>query len=90
MQAYKFNTFITEKGIIILPFIEPMLYNKQVEIIILPLSEQETEHQLEKINSYKTLLNDTENSNAFFGCAKGRFRLTEDFDKPLDDFNEYM
>lgn len=25
-----------------------------------------------------------------FGYAKGFFEMTEDFDKPLDDFKEYM
>ena len=25
-----------------------------------------------------------------FGYAKGYFKMTEDFDKPLDDFKEYM
>lgn len=25
-----------------------------------------------------------------FGCAKGRFRMAEDFDAPLDCFKEYM
>jgi hypothetical protein len=25
-----------------------------------------------------------------FGCAKGQFRMAEDFDAPLEDFKEYM
>ena len=25
-----------------------------------------------------------------FGCAKGQFRMSEDFDDPLDDFKDYM
>jgi hypothetical protein len=25
-----------------------------------------------------------------FGCAKGKFTVSEDFDAPLDDFTEYM
>ncbi|WP_020600806.1 type II toxin-antitoxin system VapB family antitoxin [Spirosoma panaciterrae] len=25
-----------------------------------------------------------------FGYAKGKVRLTKDFDEPLDEFNEYM
>jgi hypothetical protein len=25
-----------------------------------------------------------------FGCAKGQFRMAEDFDEPLEDFKEYM
>lgn len=25
-----------------------------------------------------------------FGCAKGRFKMSPDFDEPLDDLKEYM
>jgi hypothetical protein len=25
-----------------------------------------------------------------FGCAKGKFRMADDFDAPIDHFNEYM
>ena len=25
-----------------------------------------------------------------FGCAKGTFKMADDFDEPLDDFREYM
>jgi len=25
-----------------------------------------------------------------FGCAKGQFRISADFDAPLDDFKDYM
>ena len=25
-----------------------------------------------------------------FGCAKGRFKMSSDFDEPLDDLHEYM
>jgi hypothetical protein len=27
---------------------------------------------------------------AVFGCAKGQFYIAPDFDKPLDDFEEYV
>jgi len=40
MQAYKFNTQISENGIISLPF-EPYLFNKEVEIIIMPKPKNE-------------------------------------------------
>ena len=39
MQAYKFNTRISEKGIISLPY-EPMLFNKEVEIIVITKPNQ--------------------------------------------------
>jgi len=25
-----------------------------------------------------------------FGCMRGKFKMTEDFDAPLEDFKEYM
>jgi hypothetical protein len=25
-----------------------------------------------------------------FGCAKGRFKIADDFDAPLEDFKDYM
>jgi hypothetical protein len=25
-----------------------------------------------------------------FGCAKGQFRMADDFDAPLEDFKDYM
>ena len=25
-----------------------------------------------------------------FGCAKGQFRMSEDFNEPLEDFKDYM
>jgi hypothetical protein len=28
--------------------------------------------------------------NPIFGCAKGEFKMADDFDAPLDDFMEYM
>jgi len=27
---------------------------------------------------------------AVFGCMRGQFNMTDDFDAPLDDFTEYM
>ncbi len=30
------------------------------------------------------------NKKPKFGCAKGRFKMTPDFDAPLEDLNEYM
>ena len=35
MQAYKFNTHISDKGTISLPY-EPTLFDKEVEIIVIP------------------------------------------------------
>jgi hypothetical protein len=39
MQAYKFNTHISDKGVILLPF-EPVLFDKEVELIVIPKIEK--------------------------------------------------
>ncbi len=31
-----------------------------------------------------------DNRNPQFGCAKGRFKMSPDFDEPLEDFKDYM
>jgi len=41
MLAYKFDTRISENGVISLPF-EPILFNTDVEIIVLPKPNKET------------------------------------------------
>ena len=47
----------------------------ELEIIIFPLNDS---------------LVDSLQKTPVFGCAKGQFRTTDDFDAPLDDFMEYM
>lgn len=32
----------------------------------------------------------TEKKNAKFGSAKGKIKMSDDFDEPLDDFKDYM
>ena len=32
----------------------------------------------------------TEKKQQVFGRSKGRYKMADDFDAPLDDFNEYM
>jgi hypothetical protein len=39
MEAYKFNTRVSDTGIIKLPF-EPALFNREVELIVLPETEE--------------------------------------------------
>ena len=41
MQAYKFDTQISEKGIISFPY-ESTLFNREVEVIVIPKPEKET------------------------------------------------
>jgi hypothetical protein len=43
MQTYKFDTRISRKGVITLPF-EPALFNREVEITIVPKQEPKAEH----------------------------------------------
>jgi len=31
-----------------------------------------------------------QNIKPVFGCAKGQFKMTPDFDEPLEDFKDYM
>ena len=33
---------------------------------------------------------EAEQKERVFGCAKGQFRMADDFDEPLEDFKEYM
>jgi hypothetical protein len=47
----------------------------ELEIIIFPLKDTSID------NLQKTPV---------FGCARGQFRMADDFDAPLDDFMEYM
>ena len=55
MQAYKFITQISEKGIISLPY-EPELFNTEVEIIIFPKSKEK--EKIEKKYTAKDFLRD--------------------------------
>jgi hypothetical protein len=57
MQAYKFNTFILENGTIFFPFFEPSFNKQEVEVIVLPVSEQNKENKIENILATKSFLN---------------------------------
>ena len=50
---------------------------RKVEVIILPLDENETETISEKAVPQ-------------FGNARGQVTMSDDFDAPLEDFAEYM
>jgi hypothetical protein len=49
----------------------------ELEIIIFPLKD---------VSPTANIVQKT----PIFGCAKGQFRMADDFDNPLDDFMEYM
>ena len=40
MQAYKFDTKISESGTILLPYLIPNLYGREVELFIVPKEEK--------------------------------------------------
>ena len=62
MQAYKFNTRISERGIISLPH-KPELFNTEVEIIILSKSKEKIKEKDEKYTAKDFI-------KEFSGCLK--------------------
>ena len=56
-----------------------MLRNRRVQVIIVPADEIVAEQPKAKIEKV-----------SMFGCMKGKMRVPDDFDAPLDDFKEYM
>jgi len=67
MNAYKFKTKVSDSGIISLPY-EPHLYNKNVEIIVIPMIKREIINKknrpnkaLEFVNKWKGVFNGLEN-----------------------------
>lgn len=66
MQAYKFNAHVSENGIISLPY-EPMLFDREVEVIVIPKTEKKAvpegymtleEFRVESKKSLKKILHD--------------------------------
>ncbi|MDR0830091.1 MAG: hypothetical protein LBN95_08285 [Prevotellaceae bacterium] len=81
MQAYKFNTFILENGIIFFPFFEPSFNKQEVEVIVLPVSKENNNNsQVETELFSKTFLQATEKAekytaNDFLNEWAGAFKL---------------
>lgn len=44
----------------------------------------------ELVESNKNHTSDTNKKKREFGAMKGKIHMSEDFDSPLDDFNDYM
>jgi len=63
MQAYKFDTRISERGIISLPY-EPKLFNTDVEVIILSKPKKKLKEEKEEKYTAKDFLEE------FSGCLK--------------------
>jgi hypothetical protein len=58
-----------------LHFLNPSLKKEVSDFIDRLLSKQKSTNKIKKPK---------------FGCAKGRFKMSPDFDEPLEDFKEYM
>ncbi|MDR3246902.1 MAG: DUF2281 domain-containing protein [Prevotellaceae bacterium] len=71
------RTFYTPDSNIVALSIPDRYVGTELEIIIFPLKEP----VYEMTGSTKMPI---------FGCAKGQFVMSDDFDAPLDDFKEYM
>ncbi len=54
----------------------PIQFKKEAEKFVESLLEKAQRESKEK--------------QPLFGCAKGEFKISDDFNDPLDDFNDYM
>jgi hypothetical protein len=54
----------------------------ELEIFVIPKKEITPTDTLSESGSYS-------DKTPVFGCAKGQFQLSDDFDAPLSDFAEY-
>jgi len=73
----------------------PIQKGEQIEIIVISSKDIERKYSYDEkdIAELGTIqLNTNENKKKVpeFGCAKGMFVMSEDFNEPLEDFKEYM
>jgi len=68
MNAYKFNTRISDSGTIVLPY-EPHLYDMDVEVFIVPLSDKKNKQNVFSANDF---------INKWQGCIQGMSHLTDE------------
>jgi hypothetical protein len=58
------------------------------------LAEQDYHHLLGLLNQIKTLVTQTQQAKTgqqrVFGSSKGLIKMADDFDAPLEDFQDYM
>jgi hypothetical protein len=54
----------------------------ELEIIIFPIKDISSVSEFSQPESSR--------KTPVFGCAKGEFKMADDFDAPLDDFAEYL
>ena len=68
-----------------------ILQETEGEIRILPLhGERQVSETLIDGALPKDLSKSVMSREEAFGCMRGRFKMTDDFDEPLEDFREYM
>jgi hypothetical protein len=72
MQAYKFDAKISEAGIVLLPYVMPNLYGREVELFIVP-KEKEPKKRLNQSEK-------TGNSEEQFFSLFGKYPDFEDAD----------
>ncbi len=70
------------------------MYNQLIDYKIQQLSSEQLKQELLSFLDYllvKQNLDEKPNKRIpKFGCAKGTFKMSDDFDEPLEDFKEYM
>lgn len=70
------------------------MYNQLIDYKIQQLSSDQLKQELLSFLDYlliKQNLDEKPNRRIpKFGCAKGTFKMSDDFDEPLEDFKEYM
>ena len=70
------------------------MYNQLIDYKIQQLNSEQLKQELLSFLDYllvKQNLDEKPNKRIpKFGCAKGIFKMSDDFDEPLEDFKEYM
>ena len=57
----------------------------------LPITlKREVEKYIDSLLEKAKINNDLIKKKPVFGCAKGHFKMSEDFDEPMEDFKDYM
>ena len=73
--------------------------NRTVQTLQIGIIQPQAMNLLRELDSLKliTIMQPTESETVdvnvkrpIFGCAKGQFWMSDDFDAPLEDFAEYM
>ncbi len=70
------------------------MYNQLIDYKIQQLSSEQLKQELLSFLDYLLIKQNVDEKSTKripkFGCAKGTFKMSDDFDEPLEDFKEYM